>query len=357
MWVTMNQHYPQPDTPETLEGTAAHWVNTQVIANTPVAEGMAAPNGVIVTAEMLDGAELLCDVLTKRLAGMPPLHTEERLHIPSVHADCWGTPDHWSASLRTIELIDYKFGHKFVDEFENDQCVTYTAGIIDDLARVTGHGAGLLDQHLTVNITIVQPRCYYRGRPVRTWTVQASHLRPQVNDLRAAAADALGRKPPTATTNDACDNCPGRHVCPALQRSGYQSAELSEQSTPVELQPAAASLELRMLERALARLEARVDGLRESVTASIRAGATVPFHRVEHAAGRAQWTKPIPDVIALGDVMGVTLAKPGVITPNQARKLGIDEAVISAYSATNSGAAKLVSVTDSDARRVFANNP
>jgi hypothetical protein len=31
-WVQMNQLYPQPDTPESLEGNAAHWVFAEMLA-------------------------------------------------------------------------------------------------------------------------------------------------------------------------------------------------------------------------------------------------------------------------------------------------------------------------------------
>ena len=58
-WPSMNAAYPQDDTPESLEGTAAHWVLANMLderCSTPK-EGELAPNGIMVTGEMLDGAE------------------------------------------------------------------------------------------------------------------------------------------------------------------------------------------------------------------------------------------------------------------------------------------------------------
>ena len=55
----------------------------------------------------------------------------------------------------------------------------------------------------------------------------------------------------------------------------------------------------------------------------------------------------------MGQLMGADLSKPGVVTPKQALKLGIDEAVIKAYSLTPLGSVKLVPDTAADARRVF----
>lgn len=361
MWVAMNQAYPQPDTPESLEGNAAHWVFAEMLAGRPVSEGMAAPNGVIVTEEMIEGGELVVDTLYSRLnaAGfnvteLAAVQVEKPVAIPAVHAQCWGTPDirAFSPSRMVLELIDYKFGHRFVDEYENDQCIAYVAGIVDEIAEYLRMGAGGVDQMLRVNITIIQPRCFYKGAPVRTWSILASELRGHVNKLAHAADIALRPNPP-AVTNPGCIDCPGRHACPALQKAAYSDAEFAVSSSPVELPPVAASLELKMMERALERLQSRVEGMRETVAAYIRQGHRVPFHRAEQGHGRQQWTMPPEQVIAMGQLMGVDLSKPSVKTPKQALKSGVDEAVIKAYSVVPLGKVNLVPDNPADARRVF----
>ena len=108
-----------------------------------------------------------------------------------------------------------------------------------------------------------------------------------------------------------------------------------------------------MLERSLERLQARVEGMREAVATYIRQGHSVPFHRAEQGYGRQQWTMPVDQVLAMGSLMGVDLSKPGVKTPKQALKSGVDEAVIKAYSITPLGSIKLVPDNPADARRVF----
>jgi len=356
LWVAMNQAYPQPDTPESLEGNAAHWVFAEMLAGRPVSEGMQAPNGVFITDEMIEGGELVVDTVRARMPveRFGPPRVEEPVAIPRIHAQCWGTPDIWafSAAPLVLEVVDYKFGHRFVDEYENDQGIAYTAGIIDHLAELMQKGAGLLDQVIKVNFTVIQPRCFYKGAPVRTWTVMASDLRGHINQLAGAAELALMPNPP-AVTNAECRDCPGRHACPALQKAAYHDAEFAVKSSPVELPPAAASLELRMMECALERLQARVEGMREAVATYIRQGHSVPFHRAEQGYGRQQWTMPTEQVLAMGQLMGVDLSKPGVKTPKQAIKSGVDEAVIKAYSVTPLGSLKLVPDNPADARRVF----
>lgn len=353
MWPTMARTYPQADSPAAAEGTAAHWVFEEMLAGRPVSVGAMAPNGVYVTEEMLDGGELVVDTVAERLPGWI-LHVEEKVSIWIIHPDCYGTPDIWAfdAPTMTLEVIDYKFGHRLVDAFENDQGVAYIAGLVDFLAEQFGEGVGAFDRALKVNFTIIQPRCYYGGSPVRTWSAMAVDLRGQTNLLRAAAERAMMPNP-TATTNPNCEYCPGRHACAALQQAAYSDAEFAVQSAPVELPPAAASLELRMLERSLERLTARVEGMREAVLAYIRQGQSVPWHRAEQGYGRQTWTVPVDQVLAMGNLMGVDLSKTGVKTPKQAIKSGIDDAVISAYSNTPTGTVTLIPTNPADARRVF----
>ena len=142
LWVAMNQAYPQPDTPESMEGNAAHWVFAEMLAGRIVCEGLIAPNGVVVTEEMIEGGELVVETVRARMPveRFGPPRVEEAVAIPSIHAQCWGTPDIWafSASPLVLEVVDYKFGHRFVDEYENDQGVAYITGIVDMLAEKFG---------------------------------------------------------------------------------------------------------------------------------------------------------------------------------------------------------------------------
>lgn len=348
LWPTMNQRYPQEDTEESKEGTAAHWVAWGVYAGQEMREGMVAPNGVIVTAEMLDGAEMMVDVLREAFIESRGV-IEQTVSIPRVHQSCFGTPDAhtYHISTKTLTVIDYKFGHRFVDEFENEQLICYVAGLLDILEE----NAEIHDQDVTVKCIIVQPRCYYKGKPVRTWTFKGSDIRGIVNDLHRAAEDALEPEP-LAVTNSECGDCPGRHACAVFQKAIYSDMEMSGRSAPFDLPPAAASLELVLLERAAERMKGRITGLQQLVEANAKAGLPTPWHALEASYGRAKWSLPDDQIIAIGQMYKKDLSKPGVITPNQAVKLGVDEAVIKAYSQVSSGM-KLVPFDPKTISRIF----
>ena len=353
LWPTMNARYPREASAEAAEGTAAHWAAWEILANRECKQGTAAPNGQIITEEMLDGADLLVEQIRLRMAPML-LHIEDQISIPFGIGN-FGTPDVWGASRdrKHVEIIDYKFGHRFVDEWWNAQGLCYLAGIVEILSHLWKIGPGLMDQNdISVSFTVVQPRCYYKGKPVRTHTFKLIDAREHFNHL-ANMAEAATVTAPVATTNVHCIDCPGRHACSALQLAAYSDAEVSNARSPVDLTSDAAALELRFLSRSLERLEARVDGLRELTIANLRAGKPNPYFRLEPGYGRKSWKIPDGQVLAIGQMYGKDLSKTDVITPTQAIKAGIDEAIVTANSFTPSTTLKLVAENPADARKVF----
>src|SRR6266568_2541740 len=131
LWATMNARFPQEDSPEGIEGTSAHSVAWEIVADRSVSIGAN------VTEEMIEGGELLADTINERKRWTDGIgHVEETLRVPYI-PDCFGTPDYWGwnpANLH-IEIVDYKFGHRFVDEFFNPQGLLYLTAIIESIMR------------------------------------------------------------------------------------------------------------------------------------------------------------------------------------------------------------------------------
>jgi hypothetical protein len=352
MWPTMNKRFPQDASLATVEGDAAHWVAWEMLAGRTPELRSITPNAQAVTEEMLDGAELLVETIRSQIKG--EVAVERKIACHSIHAQCDGTPDAWGLDneTRTIHIIDYKFGHRFVDEFWNDQGLAYLSGIVDLLLAYWKKSYAEVEPYLNVRFTIVQPRCYQQSSAVRTHAFKLSEVRTHFNRL-ANAAEAAMMAAPKATTNKHCGDCHGRHACPALQEAAYNAGEYSSQRNIVELQPAAAALELLILSKALARLKARVSGLEEMTLANLKAGLSIPYYRAESTSGRTTWNVPDSQVISLGKIYGCDLSKPGTRTPTQAKAMGIDPTMLQQFSMTPSGAMKLVEQKAFDAVRVF----
>lgn len=356
----LERAYPADESEESREGTAAHWVVEQCIKGMPPTLRQLAPNGVAVTDEMMDGAQLVVETLHRHLGPhwQSMIMVEQRVQIARIHREhCWGTPDYFAWARMpdgrfALFVFDYKFGHDPVEVFENDQLVTYTAGIL-------GQSPNIDDQLVIVTMVIIQPRSSHRDGSVRSWRVLASDLRGQINKL-AMAAEAATRPDALATPDpDACANCSARAHCEAAQKGAWVAAARAQRSIPHDLSPHALGLELHYLERAQGMLEARVKGLQAQAEAMLTSGQTVPFYRMGNKASRLKWKYAPEAVIGLGMMSGKDLRAPvDVITPTQARDRKLmSEADLKLYAEKVSAGVKLERDDGSKARLHFGYTP
>ena len=343
----MNAKYPDTDSQKTREGTAAHWCGSEMLAGRDAVHGQVTPEGYVVDQEMIDAAWLYCDDVDQ-VAG--ELHVEQVIPIPMIHPQNWGTPDAWRWDTHAMRLTvwDFKYGHDFVEVYENWQLIDYTAGILSAIN-------GLDDQRITVDFRVVQPRSYHRDGPIRSWVVAASDLRGYFNQLHTAAA--LANKPdPVATVGDQCRYCPGRHACNAAQAAAYRAADIAIQGQPIDMTGPALGLELRNLKRAAKLLDARVSGLETEAQSRLARGERVNFFELVSEPGRKKWSLPAEVMAQVGDAFGVDIRKPlEVITPTQAAKL-LPPEIIDLNSSRPPGAASLTQVNDLTARKIFGHN-
>lgn len=354
---------PREESPEAREGTVAHWVALQLFRGVQIEAGtLASFNEDVVTEEMIEAAKMYVDCVqfTGGKTYIPPdgvdslnaLHLEEKIEISSIHPNCWGTPDAWCYHNNTLHIWDFKYGHSFVEVYENWQLIEYAAGIIEKIKQLKL----TLDIDLTVRFCIVQPRSYHRDGPIREWIIKACNLRPYFNQLELAEHRAM-QPDAECFPNPECKNCNGRHVCPALQRSALGVLEINEVNTPLELTPTAVGNELRILQNARELLDARITGLEENAVQLIRRGDRVPGYLLLESNKREQWSKPIEEVITLGRLFNVDLTKTtATITPQQAIAKGVPAEVIKKYSERPRGDLVLTPEDTKKTRKIFGGN-
>ncbi len=345
---------PSLDDKDSAEGQAAHWALAQGLWGVIVKPGDVAENGVIVTDEMLDAVDVMIDDVRKESCGAP-LIVETPVQIPRTHPLAWGTPDlrFWlqqpNGRLKLF-LYDFKYGHRFVEVYENWQCLDYVSGSMSEAGIKGGQ-----DEFVDVVIKIAQPRSYRPGGPIREWRVRADELRGQFNALSNSAHEALSENA-RLQPGPECRDCKARHACPALQRATWVDIDRSVQVAPVDMPIDAAGLELRQLRRAIERMKARASGLEEQLMAEARRGKPTPGWMVERGAGRTVWNVPHEQVLELAAVFypHVQVAKAAeALTPKQAIKAGLPAEVVASMSHALPGAAALVEDDGSLLRRVF----
>lgn len=355
----MEKRHPETgDDEDAQEGVAAHWVLEQMIGGHVPAEGSPTPNARVVTDAMLEGAHLAVEQVVMDLApfgmGLADVAVEQPVSVPRVHARCWGTPDMraWVPAnkhpqgIPTLYVWDYKFGHRYVEVFENYQLVAYAVGALS-ATRLGDSGAQCV-------LGVIQPRAFHKDGPCRWWKVRFDALRALVNIASNAAEEALGPNPRTRT-GPACRDCRARHGCVTLQTAGYSLVEMSGAAQSLELAPEDLGLELATITDAIERLEARRTGLEEQATSLMKhRGARVPGWTLQQGTGRTVWKRPAAEVIQMGALFGKNLAKPPeAITPRQAKLAGLDPSLVDGCSTQQTGSLQLVRDLGLRARKVF----
>lgn len=343
--VSMRQRYPEPESEDAKEGTAAHWVALRLAAGTDLPENSTAFNGAPITNEMIEYGEQFMDLVDASARG--GRYYEERIEIPAIHpTEAWGTVDAAAIDFvnRVIRLYDYKYGHRFVEAYANWQMASYLSG----LYSLTDGGADW-----KFEATIFQPRNFHRDGPVRVWRPSVAELSEQVRHLRSRAEDALSDDPWTRA-GPHCLDCSARHACRTLQTANMQVLDHVGDSVPLDLLPAQVGRELTWLTRAAAILKARISGLEAQSESIIRGGGSVDGWALDRTNGRENWTIPVSEIQALADTFGVPLLKSEPVTPAQARKAGVPPALVDKASARRPGTVKLVPVNPLDATKALS---
>lgn len=358
----MERLYPEDEESEAVrQGTAWHWYIAENLANSyidtqrtvgPLPEvGTLAPNGFPVDLEMVQcAADLLTDVRdTFAATGHGAIcNIESRVTMKhAIHSDCWGTPDIYILDVanRRLHIWDPKYGHRYVDAYMNWQLLCYAIGIFET------HGIeDYSDWQIT--LTIAQPRNYAPEGPMREWFLNGRALRMHGESLRIAAAHA-SQPDAELRTGKHCRDCLAAHACPALQRAAMAAVDVSHKQGAINMPAPAVGLEMAILTASAARLKARLDALTEHAMGLVKRGQPVPHWTMGRTQPRTVWKEPVEAVVNMGRLFGVDLRKDDAITPKQAAKAGIDQAVIDQYAETPMGSLKLISMDDRTASRAF----
>lgn len=359
--------YKNEETESARVGTAAHWVASEVLtSHLPASEsvvvaeqfsGKTAPNGVFITQEMIDSAyEYIIDVLTicGEYEGLALLKIEQKVQIERVHHLNEGTPDAHLFSPDRMRLIvwDFKNGRAIVEPYRNWQLIDYTAGVLYNIASEFGYKMS----DIKVELRIVQPMAYHPDGNARSWVVNGEELVPYIERLKKSAVASQQEFPPTKAGKH-CKYCLARGDCQTLKNHLYESFEHLETLRLKTIANEHLSTEINFLGSLVMLATARKESLESQAMVLIESGNVIPGKELGYGRGSTIWTKTLDEVSILGAMLNKKFTKePVLITPKQAIKLGVDEAVINQYSKYVRGKIKLNDVTGHQVSNVFKKN-
>lgn len=333
--VTLVSMVPETDKwkSEADEGTAAHWVCEQVLLEcvengywdqNQVKEylGWTAPNGIVVTKDMIEGAMMYMGEVDKVAASSMYMNMGvERKVQTHIHPECAGTPDsdliEETDKGRTLHVFDYKFGHGDVPAFRNKQLTCYLDGILWEL------GADDLSiADLTIHFHIIQPRCFTENGPVKEWVFPAtsSILDELIRELTAAADEAMSPGAETKSGNH-CRYCPARHQCGSARLAALDGVRYQNTASPEVLSDQGISFEAMALDNAMRALKYRLEAIEDEIQSRVSSGKNIPHYSVVRGRGRRAWDVDMDTLKMVVDGIDVNLVKdPEPVTPAEAKR-------------------------------------
>lgn len=337
--------YPRQQTESAREGELAHhYAAMHLKYNMDIKNGIfdgKEPDSI--PSYLKDGVNMYLDyVCFQMLNRTGKIHIEERLNMPSIHAECWGTPDAWFIENRVLHIFDFKYGFSPIEAFENWQMIEYAAGVPSEFTKAIFH--------------IVQPRASHPDGPIRIWSVDMQDLVEYWDMLIRIEWEAMQANPITKPSTQ-CVNCNARHACPALQKTVLDNINTLNATTPHDLDEAGLGNELRILHNAAKLLDARITGLEQEALAKLKSGKRIPHYELGEVQSLERWVKDEKEITALGELFDIELRKPievKFITPKQAIKAGIPAKVVRNYSETPKGAKKLQAIDEKKIRKMFS---
>lgn len=360
---------PNPETPQSREGTAAHWVMAEVLLNFQsenrgplVCEAYidrTAPNGVVIDQRMAQGAQVIVDDVLKiaqKHGALQSMLVEQRVNMPKIHPENWGTLDVSIPLVAAgwIFIWDYKHGHREVEVENNEQLIDYAAGLVERL-QINGE----MDQQIMVCFRVVMPFAYNAKGPIREWVVRLSDLRGWFNKLSAKAWEALGPAP-TLTSGLHCRDCLAVGDCPGARAKVYNLLDVLDMPFSLDnMRPADMVVERATLREGFAVLKSRLESIEESLYYAIEAGDKTSGLTIETKPGALEFTVPPAQAVAFAAQFGVNIKKDGLITPTQAidkTPSGIRPAfseAIKSITRRPPGARNLVPIKDSKTFQAF----
>lgn len=210
----LERHFPNVDSVYSIEGKLAHDYAAFLLNSRKTFMEVKPINILSLTEEMIDAAhvyenhilEIADNVLDK-------VHVEERIDIPYLHKDCFGTPDAWyyDEAKNNLHVWDFKYGFKAVEVEGNWQLIGYAAGIVSSPVEKTSIKFDSL-QKLIIVLHIVQPRSYHKDGIIRSWVLTYPALVEYVIKLESKILNSQSDNPEFNVGNH-CKNCKARSIC------------------------------------------------------------------------------------------------------------------------------------------------
>ena len=327
-----------PSTEQTDEGNAAHWLCEQVYhgANAEDLIGQTAPNGLYITADMVEYCREYLEFITSGNCEVEvdTSHSGNGWEIRG-RADAIG----YNTVYKTLVVADLKYGWRIVEPENNWTLISHA------IAWCTKH------QIAPDNIvfTIYQPRPFHSQGTIRTWIIDYTELMSLYQEL----SEILSHPSSTVCSGSQCYKCQCLSQCPAAQIAAMNAIDVAEIAFDSEIENERLTWMLANLKRAQEIIKQSYDAYEDLALHRLKAGGRLKGYSMQQALGQTTWNDGITsDVVKM--MSGVDVRVDKIMTPAQAKKAGVPEDLIKSMTHRPDNGFKLVAVDENKlAQKMF----
>ena len=324
-----------PDTIVTEEGNAVHWLIEQVFRGQITAEELIdrkAPNGVLITGDMVEHSSQFID-------DMKGGDVEIDTSYGSPGWEIRGRADGLKFDKSVLIISDFKYGWKIIEPEKNWTLISHSIGWLSRNPFKPD----------TITFKIYQPRPFHPLGAVREWVINYDKLMELWRELKFTLENPSDQ----CTTSPHCYRCPSISQCQAHQVATMNSVDVAYRAYNSEVVNDDLSFILNEITRAEDILKQAKNAYEDLAMHRLREGQQIPNYSISNSYGQTRW-KDGMDVDTVKAITGVDCSKKTLITPNQAKKAGVDEDVIKALTDRPSNGFKLVKIDAADkAEKLF----
>lgn len=319
-----------PDTDTTLrdEGNAAHWLAQEcfegrIDVNKP-RDDLKANNGVLVTVFMFAHVR---EYLLNLYPGQMEITTNHG--VPNV----WqinGRADHIGFDSEADELWidDFKYGYSIVEPFMNWTLISHAVG----WCKAWNHWPA------RIRLVIHQPRPYHPNGNRREWVITGEQLLQLASQIDAA----MTKPNDELHTGNHCFKCSKNGNCPAFRGASMNSIDVLEHAFSDQLSDEALASEYKLMEYASKVIKYRMEALNDMAKHRVQQGKVLPGLALERTYSNTTWRKNItPETAKV--LTGKDLSKPKMVTPSEAKAMGVPELILRSMTNRIETGVKLVS--------------
>lgn len=314
------------DTTQRDEGNCAHWLAEQMFNGASVGAGATAPNGYVVTDDMvehvsqyvsaLDCGEMEADTSYGGATWQVRGRADHLVYRDAAATEVNGCQTGYLPSCLTID--DFKYGWRLVSPVRNWTLMSHAIGWCIRTQQRPDR----------IVLRIHQPRPYHPEGPLREWSCSFEELMGFYSRIDARLSNPTDE---LVTSMEHCAKCHALALCPAARSASMNALDVADRVFSDDLPKPLLTREMELMRQAVSMIEARRDAIEELVTHRIKQGEVFDGYMLERRHGQRRW-KPGLTGAVLSALAGVDLAKDGAVTPAEAERRGVSKEAIAAMT-------------------------